>query len=92
VLLVASQFQRRWGAWRGEAALGAAPHPRARMRPRLEGGESAGGCKATGVAAQPAFLGVDEGEAGKRPPAGVGVFLCGRGWGAVGHVLPRVWE
>jgi len=43
------------------------------------------------VAAQPAGSGVDGKEGGKRPPAGAGVCLGGRGWGALGHALPRVW-
>ena len=49
------------------------------------------GCEATGVAAQPAGLGVDGKEGGKKPPAGVGMCLGGRGWWALGHGMPRVW-
>jgi len=33
---------------------------------------------------------VDEKEGGKKPPAGVGVCLMIRDWGASGHGLPRV--
>jgi len=42
------------------------------------------------VPAQPAGLSVDEKEGGKKPPAGVGVCLMIRNWGASGHGLPRV--
>jgi len=61
-----------------------------RMCALVEGRAWGGGCEATKVAEQPAGLGVDGVEGGKTPPAGVGVCLKRRKWGALGHGLPRV--